>query len=73
VSDAGPPEPSRSFTPEQRVRAFAYLLRVYAGETPECDAGTAAFVAGMVRGMGRSTLQRVRDTTKEQADVAFLQ
>jgi hypothetical protein len=29
-------------TAEQRMRAFAYMLRVYSGETPECDPGTAA-------------------------------
>jgi hypothetical protein len=55
------------------MRAFAYLLRVYAGEAPECDADTAAFLAGMLRGVGRATTQqRVRGMTKEQADAAFL-
>jgi len=70
---AGRPEPSRSFGPERRVRAYEYLLRVYAGETPECDTGTAAFLAGLARGMGRDLRQRVDGMTKEQADEAFLQ
>jgi hypothetical protein len=63
---------SRGFGPEKRASAFAWMLRCYAGEEPECDAGTAAFVAGMVRGMGRDTLQRMHGLTKEQADDAFL-
>jgi hypothetical protein len=71
--DAGLPEPSQSFDPQRRVRAFAYMLRVYAGETPECDANTAAFLAGIVRGMGSAMLRRVRGMTNEQADAAFLQ
>jgi hypothetical protein len=53
--------PVRSFCQERQVRAFAYMLRVYAGETPECDAGTAAFVAGIVRGMGRDTAHARHD------------
>ncbi|HXP11594.1 MAG TPA: AAA family ATPase, partial [Acidobacteriaceae bacterium] len=64
--------PSQGFSAEKRTRAFAYLLRAYAGEEPECDAETAAFVAGMVRGSGRDTLQLKRGMTKEQADAAFL-
>jgi hypothetical protein len=71
--DAGPLEPSQSFSPECRMRVFAYMLRVYAGETPECDANTAAFLAGIVRGMGSAMLRRVRGMTNEQADAAFLQ
>ena len=71
--DAGPLEPSQSFSPECRMRVFAYMLRVYAGETPECDASIAAFVVGMVRGMGRDMIQRMRGMMKEQADAAFLQ
>jgi hypothetical protein len=66
-------EPSGNFTPAQRERALAYMLRVYAGEKPECDAGTAAFMAGIVRGMGSAQLERARSLTKEQADAAFLQ
>jgi len=66
-------EPPKDFMPTQRERAFAYMLRAAAGETPECDAGTAAFLAGMVRGMGSAQLQRERGLTKEQADAAFLQ
>jgi Holliday junction resolvasome RuvABC ATP-dependent DNA helicase subunit len=71
--DAGRPEPSQGSGPERRVRVYAYMLRVYAGETPECDAGTAGFLAGLVRGMATSTRQRVDRMTKEQADYAFLQ
>jgi AAA lid domain len=67
------PGPSRGVTPKKRARAFTYMLRAYAGEEPECDAETAAFVAGMVRGLGRDTLQLKRGMTKEQADAAFLQ
>jgi hypothetical protein len=66
------PTPSGRFGPEHRVRAFAHIQRVAAGETPECDAYTAAFLAGIVRGMGSAQLRRARGLTEKQADAAFL-
>jgi hypothetical protein len=64
--------PSQAFDPEKQAGAYAYMLRAYAGETPECDAETAKFLAFMVRTLGRGKLQRESAITKEQADAAFL-
>ena len=57
------PGSSAGRNPQLQAKGFAYLQRVRSGEVPPCEPDTAAWLAGIVRGMATGTYRKVSGMT----------